>query len=367
VTTWEWRAAPVWWVRTRSIAALVAIGVGVVLSRPRPALTGPGRWTALLLLAVAAGWLLWMFGHGRYTYAGLVLAGTAGVGLSLTNPASPALAYPAVICLQAGVRMSPRWATTFAAALGVLFVLGLSATHGSAIRLVVGLFALALGLGTGLIRRQNTLLHEEAQRARAEETVLAERTRIAREIHDVLAHALAALSVQLELADALLERGKPDQARTSVVRAGQLAREGLAETRRAIGALRGEALPLPTLLDALVTAYRTDLSAPGRVTVDGAPGDLDPDTALALYRTAQEAITNVRKHAPGAAVSVSLSYEPDAVCLTVHNGQSVAVPQEKDSGGYGLAGLRERAELVGGRFEAGPDGDGWRVGVRIPL
>src|SRR5262249_8409085 len=192
----------------------------------------------------------------------LVLAGTAGVGLSLMNRDGPALAYPALVCVQAAVRMRPRWSATFAAGLGTVYALGVAAIHGGQVLLAVGLAVIAVGLRARRFRRQNTLLQEEAQRARAEETALAERTRIAREIHDVLAHALAALSVQLELADALLERGKPDQARLSVVRAGQLAREGLAETRRAIGALRGEAMPLPDLLDPLVTGYRVDLAAP---------------------------------------------------------------------------------------------------------
>jgi len=366
VTTWEWRGAPVWWIRVRSLAALVAIGVGVWFSRPRPALTGPGRWTLLLLAGVGAGWLLWMYGTGPRLYAGLLLAGAAGVGLSLTNPDGPALAYPAIICLQAGARTGPRWSGTFTAAVATAYVGGLWATHGGPVRLWVGLGAFALGLLTGLVRRQNGLLSRAAEQARAEESALAERARIAREIHDVLAHALAALTVQLETADALLERGRPDQARLSVVRAGQLAREGLAETRRAIGALRGEALPLPELLDALASGYRTDLSAPARLTVDGPPRDLDPDTGLALYRTAQEAVTNVRKHAPGAPVTLSLRYEPDAVSLTIHNGRSDRRPSVGHASGYGLGGLRERAELAGAAFEAGPDGDGWRVGVRIP-
>lgn len=343
---------------------MLVIGVGVCLSRPHPALTGPGRWTVLGLAGVLVGWVMWI--SGRSVWPGLILSGVAGVLLSLTNPSGPALAYPAIVCLQAGARFEPRRTIGFTAGLVLLFAGGLAVVHGGSLRLLIGVLAMAAGLGTGLFRRQNALLHEEATRARAEEGVLAERARMAREIHDVLAHALAALSLQLELADALLERGRPDDARLSVVRAGKLAREGLAETRRAIGALRGEALPLPDLIDALVTGYRADLDAPASLTVDGSPRDLDPDAALALYRTAQEALTNVRKHAPGAPVSVSLSYLPDAVSVTIHNGQSTRPPVPDAVGGYGLAGLTERAALAGGTLEAGPDGDGWRTGVRIP-
>jgi signal transduction histidine kinase len=354
-----------WWVRARGLAVLVAIGVGVCLSRPRPAWSGPGLVTVLALAAVAAGWLLWMSGGPRL-HAGLVLAGTAGVVLSVTNPGSPAIVYPAVICLQAGARTAPRWSTTVTVALGGAYAAGLALTGAGPVRLLVGLGAFGLGLAAGLIRRQNSLLHKETERARAEEAALAERARIAREIHDVLAHALSALSLQLELADALLERGRTDEARQSVVRAGQLAREGLAETRRAIGALRGEALPLPELLETLLSGYRLDLGAPASLTVDGVPRELDPDAGLAVYRTAQEAVTNVRKHAPGAPVEVALSYQPDAVALTVHSGQTDRRPNPDGVGGYGLTGLRERAALVGGELTAGPDAAGWRVGVRIP-
>ncbi len=366
MTAWEWRASPVWWTRTRSALVLVAIGVGVGLSRPHPAVSGPGRWTAIALLLVAVGWLAWLLGPALWLYPGLLLSGTAGMFLAVTNVNGPAIAFPAITCLVAGTRVPPRRALAFATLICFAYAAGILLTHGSELRLFIGLGSLAVGLATGLFRQQNAQLYADAQRAREEESVLAERARIAREIHDVLAHALAALSLQLELADALLERGRTDEARVPVRRAGSLAREGLAETRRAIGALRGEALPLPALLDALVSGYRDDLSAPARLTVDGPPRDLDPDTGLTLYRTAQEALTNVRKHAPGAPVSVALTYEPSAVALTVHSGQSDRPPTDHLSSGYGLTGLRERAELVGGQLRAGPDGDGWLVGVRIP-
>jgi signal transduction histidine kinase len=233
-----------------------------------------------------------------------------------------------------------------------------------------GLFLVTLM--AGLIRRQNASLAAETRLTREEQArsaTLAERARIAREIHDVLAHSLAALTVQLETADALLEGGRAEQARQSVVRAGHLAREGLAETRRAISALRGETLPLPELLAGLAGEYRVDLGAPAEVRVDGEPVQVNPDTGLAVYRTAQEAMTNVRKHAPGAPVELTLRYGPDSVELAVANGAPPPSdrPLADSGGGYGLTGLRERAELAGGQFTAGPDGNGWRVDVRIPL
>jgi signal transduction histidine kinase len=358
--TEDWRHSwPGWWTPLRNIALLVAIGVSVAAASSR----SPAG-TVLGLAGVAAGWLMWSLpgaGPARAT-AGLFLAGAAGVLLCYTNPASAALAYPAIVCVRAGAYAAPRWSVGLTALLSAAFAVAAPGHW----RWLGPLIFLA-SLGAGLIRRQYLRVQAEAAEARAEQSALAERTRIAREIHDVLAHALAALTVQLETADALLEGGRPEQARELVVRAGQLAREGLAETRRAIGALRGDALPLPELLRALATGYRTDLAAPAVVTVDGEPRDLDADTGLALYRTAQEALTNIRKHAPGAPVEVSLTYRPDAVTLTVLNGPSNGTaPLTTAGGGYGLTGMRERAELAGGEFDAGPAGDGWRVGVRIP-
>jgi signal transduction histidine kinase len=95
---------------------------------------------------------------------------------------------------------------------------------------------------------------------------------------------------------------------------------------------------------------------------------VNPDLALAVYRTAQEAMTNVRKHAPGAPVALTLRYGTGDVELAVASGAPPGTerPLAGSGGGYGLTGLRERAELAGGEFTAGPDGDGWRVDVRIP-
>jgi signal transduction histidine kinase len=111
-----------------------------------------------------------------------------------------------------------------------------------------------------------------------------------------------------------------------------------------------------------------DTGAPATVDITGERGELPADVTLTLYRTAQEAITNVRKHAPGASVDVSLAYQPEMVTLTIANGASPhgERPLADAGGGYGLTGLRERAELAGGTFTAGPDGHGWRVDVRIP-
>ncbi|HWB35535.1 MAG TPA: histidine kinase, partial [Rugosimonospora sp.] len=297
--------------------------------------------------------------------------GTAGTALAVIQPNGAALVFPAFACVAMGAFRPPKLALGFAGFLSVGYIVGRwPLEHGHQpwwLVLAAALFVLTT-LG-GRARAVNTRLAEEAERDRARAAALDERARIAREIHDILAHALAALTVQLETADALLDGGRVAQAQDSVRRAGQLAREGLTETRRAIGALRGDTVPLPELVDALVASYKSNVDTSVTVTVTGEPRVLEPDVVLALYRTAQEALTNAQKHAPGAPVDLALRYHPGSVELAVVNGAMPAGterPLAASGGGYGLAGLRERAELAGGALEAGPVGDGYRVGVTIP-
>jgi signal transduction histidine kinase len=365
---------PTWWLRIRSILALAAICWGVTSAQPgQPAWSGRGLATALLLAAAAVGWLLWMWlrTHGRYAVPAILYLLASGMALSIVHPQGASVVFPAVALLWAGHLLPVRWSVTLAAAAAALFPLA-GIMSGFGWWLLFGPGGFLIALMAGLLRRQREALAEEtrlSEEEKANAAALAERARIAREIHDVLAHSLAALTVQLETADALLEGGRAEQARQSVVRAGQLAREGLAETRRAIGALRGEMLPLSQLLEALAAGYRSDFGAPAEVLVEGRPRELSADSGLALYRSAQEAMTNIRKHAPGAPVRLDLRYGPEEVTLRVVNGApptGTARPLADAGGGYGLTGLRERAQLAGGTFDAGPAEDGYRVDVRIP-
>jgi signal transduction histidine kinase len=211
---------------------------------------------------------------------------------------------------------------------------------------------------------QRLLAQERAARAaEAESAALAERARIAREIHDVLAHSLSAQLVHLEAARLLIERGAgQEKILERVVAARGMAREGLAETRQALSALRGEMSPVEDFLSELVaTAEGAD------VTVTGERQLLPAEASQAVRRVAQEALTNVRKHAPGAKVHVRLDYGKHEVTLDVRD--SGGPPGEfSDSGaGYGLLGMRERAELLGGSLEAGPDKEGFVVTLKVPV
>jgi signal transduction histidine kinase len=355
------------------LLGLAAVIVGVVTSPPDHQWSGVPLVLLVVCLSIGvAGWLAWLFAAptSRWATASIVAAAVAGVVLAVIQPNGVALVLPAVACAMAGANKPASWSVPFAAALGSGYVLARVTERGWSLWVLVGPGSVALGLLVGLMRRQSARLAQETALVREEQAraaSLGERARLAREIHDVLAHTLSALAVQLETADALLETDRSEQARRSVARASQLAREGLVETRRAIGALRGETMPLPQLLDQLATGYRTDLGAPAAVHIDGDTRELDPDASLTLYRTAQEAMTNVRKHAPGAAVTVELSYRPADVRLRVANGPSPSSvrPLAGTGGGYGLSGLRERAELCDGELTAEPTGDGYQVQIRL--
>ncbi|WP_030982549.1 sensor histidine kinase [Streptomyces sp. NRRL WC-3744] len=211
---------------------------------------------------------------------------------------------------------------------------------------------------------QRLLAQERAARAaEAESAALAERARIAREIHDVLAHSLSAQLVHLEAARLLIENGADrERILERVVAARGMARDGLAETRQALSALRGELTPLEEFLAELVSA------ADGAgVTVTGERRPLPAEVSQAVRRVAQEALTNVRKHAQGARVAVRLDYSEHEVTLNVRDSGGEAGELNGSGGGYGLLGMRERAELLGGSLDAGPDEEGFAVTLKVPV
>nr|WP_233533821.1 histidine kinase [Kitasatospora sp. SolWspMP-SS2h] len=230
----------------------------------------------------------------------------------------------------------------------------------------IGLLGYLLRLDGQARSAQRALLAQEraAQAARAESAALAERARIAREIHDVLAHSLSAQLVHLEAARLMLDAGADRaEVRERVVAARRMAQDGLTETRQALSALRGEFTPVAEFVAELAAQSGAGL------TVDGVPRPLPAEAGLAVRRVAQEALTNARKHAPGGRVDVRLGYLDGAVELRVRNSAAPrgAHPVLGDSGsGYGLLGMRERAELLGGELLAGPEEGGWRVLLRVP-
>jgi signal transduction histidine kinase len=207
--------------------------------------------------------------------------------------------------------------------------------------------------------------------AAAEAATAAERGRLAREMHDVLAHSLSALALQLETTRLLArKRGVDGEVTRALDQAHHLAATGLEDARRAIATERGDALPGPERIGLLADAFGEQSGLPIAVEVHGEPRELRPEARLAVYRTAQEALTNVRRHATPERVQVRLDYLPQSTVLVVEDHAPAGTPPPVSLGaaasGYGLTGMRERAELLGGQLLAEPTGDGFRVELRLP-
>jgi signal transduction histidine kinase len=286
------------------------------------------------------------------------------------------IAFPAVSVIATAPLVGLRQAVAVAA-LGAVSLTTTVLAAGSPDAIIAeGLLAVAAAVLGGASRRQYQERVEQAEQLLAEReradaeharaAALAERNRIGREVHDVLAHSLGALSVQLEAADAVLETHEDTaKAREYVQQARRLAVDGLVETRRAVHALRDEPVALRAQMASLAATTGAEL------TVTGSERRLESDVELALYRAAQEALSNARKHAPGAAVSLRLDYRPTTTVLIVENGPCpdgrAANLLSATGGGFGLQGMRERIELLGGEVSAAAQDTGWTVRAAVPV
>jgi signal transduction histidine kinase len=209
---------------------------------------------------------------------------------------------------------------------------------------------------------------EQTRAAQAQAAALAERQRLAREMHDVLAHSLSGLVLNLEGARLLAGQGGTDpQVGDAIDRAHRLARTGLEEARRAIGMLRDDALPGPERLADLAAEFEGDSGVACTFAVTGdSARDLGTDGRLTFYRVAQESLTNIRKHAHAGLVEIRLAYEPSGTRLTIEDFDTCGEPPLPDGTGYGLTGMRERAELLGGTLTAEHTGGGFLVELWAP-
>jgi signal transduction histidine kinase len=392
-------------VQVTRLCVIVMVVVTVPLFTPNFG-TGPQGIAIAVTLAISAvAWATWQLAEGRprLWLAALVIMGAAGGTLAGLSSLSTAISVSLAVAVSAGARLSAELSFAIVAETVAAFMIGALISDAPP-QAIVGWGVGIVGLWAfGLTRRAYVLRAveaeqalEQARRAHAAETqaaALGERARIAREIHDVLAHSLAAVSVNLQAASGLLDAlpDSPELAKAieCVERAGALTKEGMAEARRAILALRGDmetgdmetadaqtadgatagdpgaaAGRLVARLRSLAEEHGAAGDACVEFTVTGTPRPLGADGALSAYRTAQEALTNARKHAPGQPVRLALDYAADAVTLQVSNPlpEAVAVgPLAAAGAGYGLTGLRERAALAGGTLTAEPRDGQWRV------
>ncbi len=364
-------AAWAWWLR----AAVFVIVAAVVLNARGSVAAGVAEVT--IAAAALIGW--WASGRlpapwaQRSRFVCLIALTAVGGFAAASHQDTSVLALAIIGMLAAGVDLP-------LAELLVVFLAGVLAVEIAAVSdghtdlgTVLGYPALLVALALiGRYRRayrtqteQAEALLAETRRAQFESeraAALTERSRIAREIHDVLAHSLGALGIQLQATEVTLsEHQDIDRALRSLASARRLVDEGLTETRRAVRALRTDAPPLPQALAALLE------ERPGALTISGEPYALSPAASLALLRVAQEAVTNAVKHADGKPATIALEYTDAGVELRVENAlpDAAAIEDSHTAGGYGLAGMHERLRLIDGELHAGPVGDRWVVRARV--
>ena len=330
--------------------------------------------------------------------------GGCGVALAALQPHGPAEIAASVGVWIAAVRLPlrPAIAATVLITGALAVTIALTQQPAAQSALAATLLCLLLAVTGQFIRRgrdsqdRTELLMAQLQDAREAEAAaaaLAERSRIAGELHDVLAHALSGLAIQLQGARKLADREAASGAlRAALERSADLAKEGLADARQAVGALRGDRLPTVAQVGTLVEDFRRDTGAEATLRVDGTPRPLPADASLALFRGAQEALTNVTRYAPGTSVAVTVRYAPDRTILVVEDHARPSGPPEAGTprvprasggaasgaapaanpllaeagGGHGLTAMRERATRAGGSARAGPTADGWLVELEVP-
>jgi signal transduction histidine kinase len=359
--------------RIFGLTAMTVLFVIAVTTKPEPGPHGDGPLVVLGLVFYLAG--IWLSVPARTVspqrrFAGLALVTAAAVLLTIVQPKGAMVGAIYYVVIIAAIAFEGRTALLIAVSAVVAECVALAIGVEEPGGVIIGtLFSV---IPWFLVMRLVSQLHDEREELRAsraahaESAALAERGRVARDMHDVLAHSLSALALQLEGTRLLAsDRGADPEVVEAVERAHRLAGEGLAEARDAIAALRGEALPGPERLQHLAEAFAGDCT----VAVVGAPHELGSEARLAVYRTAQEALTNVLRHSAASRVDVQLTYEADGTRLVVQDdgrGAPVTVGAPTAGGGYGLTGMRERAELLGGTLSAAPTADGFRVELWLP-
>jgi signal transduction histidine kinase len=377
-----------------------------------PAVTADAPWLVLVGMITMAGVITGVAAEGLPPGAegaamvGLLLAATACCGVALSRRVRDPRAVLAALVVLGLCGAALDWKQTD----GPGFVVGYLALAGLALRVprrsalvagapIVGAIAaaeaydsanpvstgLAAVLGAGFLfitsavaafsrdahhRAETMLLREAAVReAREQMATLAERSRLARELHDVLAHSLSGLFVQLEAARLLADSTAADVRLVEHIgHAQRLAEGGMLSARRALEALRGDEVAGPGDVPALISQMALTWRMPITFGAEGAPRTLAPEVGLTVYRAVQEALTNAAKHAGrGARAAVMLTWEPDSLEVSVTDTGGDGVGAGLASSGFGLTSMAERAAAHGGRLDFGRVGSGFRVRLRLPV
>lgn len=340
------------WLRAAMVAGLAFIIWGETAHPGIVGAHGIPLVTAIALALAAAGWIaVAVVGPTTASPTATVFVcwtGLAGSVLLYVHPATAVCWFTIFACFDAGANLRARVGVPLVVVCCAVLVAGYGAHRGDALATFAATTFVVYVLGSN--RRQA-----------ARSAKLTERARIAAELHDILGHSLTALSFQVEAAAAALEETDDrDRALTHLHKASRLARSGQEETMAAVRTLRDGAVGVHDLIGILIG----DSGLPAGLTVNGTPRPLPATTGMAVYRVLQEALTNAGKHAPGNDATVTLSYEPKSVTVTVANKTGAAA--DAVSGGQGLRAMRERIAGVGGVLATEVDGDTWRVEARVP-
>ena len=375
-------AATLRWTLPLAVAALGVLAAVTFRAHPAPGLTGKALAVTLALTIFVAALLSFERIPSAATRARvmmvLAMIGAAGVLVAL-QPDGPGFLFMYPPVAATAFRFPrPQAVATASLAMGVMALaagLGTSRPLDGVLLVELGLaFYFILAIFAGRFIRadeQSQFLIaqlEETRTAQAEAAALAERQRLAREMHDVLAHSLSGLVITLDATSAMAETGASgEQLEEALARAGGLARAGLEESRRAINMLRDDDPPGPERIERLCRDFAADARVPCDFELVGVERPLAREAHLALYRVAQESLTNARKHASPDRVEVSLSYEPGGMRLVVEDFQGTGQRAAPGGGtGFGLTGMRERAALLGGTLQAGSTTQGFRVELWVP-
>jgi signal transduction histidine kinase len=386
--------------RDAAIAALITV-IAVVASYGEAHPTNPHAYftgshhlphtpnAALLLVAAAGAVLAW-----RHLYPRLVVCASTALVVAYTLPGyenGVSLLLPAVAVGTLAAMVPVRRSAPWAAAVAVVLMAVTAANNplgwdSGGFPLIPANIAVALFAGIAIANRQAYVKSVRAQAAReaaldAERRVDEERLRIARELHDVVAHTMATITVQAAAASQLL-RDRPDEAAASLQAIRAASKNGLRELRAILDVLRsadggGEEAADPTQptpglarLDALLDGVRA-AGLPVTATITGQPRELPALTDLAAFRIVQEALTNAIRHAGPATAAVTVDYGVDELRVEVTDtgrGLASSAAAAAYVAGHGLRGMRERATAAGGTIDTGPlPGGGFRVAARLPL
>ncbi|GGR12906.1 sensor histidine kinase [Streptomyces netropsis] len=370
------------WLVDAVITAVVQAAVTIPFIVPRPADLPPATWPMYGLTSLQVLPLLW---RTRAPLTSLLVITAAGFGYLIVDGPGQPLPYSPIVAIFTVAAQAGLWQRRVTIVLGLpLVALGVALRDNTAREHLFAFFLFSMVYLLGVLARTRQAYTEavearaaELERARvveAERAAERERARIAREMHDILSHAVSLMIVQAE-AGPLVVRSDPDRAEAAFDAISEAGRDAMTQLRRMLGVLKDDPeagrSPQPTLagLGALVDEVRrTGLEV--SLMVSGEPQEPASDVQVTVYRVVQEALTNVLKHADARSVAVRLVWEPGALAVTVENdGAGVAVPRPYGGSGRGLIGIRERAAAHGGTAASGPGahGRGFRVAVRLPL